>query len=523
MPNFYVSDFSGNDANDGSILKPFKTIQSAANQAKAGDTINIYYGIYRERVSPAFGGLSTNGKISPIIYKGIPDSSGNKPIVRGSVPWVPSTCEQENIWCGILADSMFPDKSHIDGANPFDVPSSVTPYGLNGIPELVISGITPAPNPKLSYCLGQVFVNDEMYIQKPLLEDMLSTEKSWSYDTLSKKLTVHFPTNCLPDYTIEITNQRRLFAPHVRSLRHINIDGFVFERCGNNYPNKFWVIPNNQQAGAVGTRCGRFWKIMNNIIRFATGIGIDWGNEGSSTQDLELGSNGVASGAYGNIISDNIISDNGAAGTASFMCNNFVFSNNVVERNNNLLFYGKQRWESAGLKVHCPRDSLISNNKIADNYCNGIWCDQGISNGIIEKNEIIRNEESGLNIEIGKATSGIIRDNTFDNNVNGIKLVTSGGVTITNNKFGLSTDSDIKTVIFARTADKWDSNNVIINNNFFGNSNIYMAVTPNDPLIPASRFIGKNTYSCETSQAKFQLLDKPKLMMNQDEWEKYWV
>ena len=88
---------------------------------------------------------------------------------------------------------------------------------------------------------------------------------------------------------IEITNQRRLLAPYKRNLKNIIVDGFIFERCGNQYPNKFWSRRANQQAGAVGTRCGKFWTIQNNIIRFANGIGIDWGNEGGSKQDLELG------------------------------------------------------------------------------------------------------------------------------------------------------------------------------------------------------------------------------------------
>ena len=104
---------------------------------------------------------------------------------------------------------------------------------------------------------------------------------------------------------IEITNQRRLFAPHKRNLKYIVVDGFTFERCGNQYPNRFWAVKENQQAGAVGTRSGKFWKIQNNIIRFANGIGVDWGNEGKLSEDLEIGSNGKATGSYKNIITNN--------------------------------------------------------------------------------------------------------------------------------------------------------------------------------------------------------------------------
>ena len=114
-------------------------------------------------------------------------------------------------------------------------------------------------------------------------------------------------------------------------MRKITVDGFVFERCGNQYPNRFWTVRSNQQAGAVGTRCGKFWIIKNNIIRFANGVGIDWGNEGGSKQDLELGKNGLAKGSYGHKIFNNIICDNGAAGTAAFMANSFEFTKNLVD------------------------------------------------------------------------------------------------------------------------------------------------------------------------------------------------
>ena len=41
---------------DGSIDHPFKTIQEAARVAKAGDTVFVAPGIYREWVKPANSG-----------------------------------------------------------------------------------------------------------------------------------------------------------------------------------------------------------------------------------------------------------------------------------------------------------------------------------------------------------------------------------------------------------------------------------------------------------------------------------
>ena len=376
---YYVST-EGSDLYAGTIDYPFRTIQHATNLAKPGDTILVQPGIYRERVSPLVGGSSPT---LPITYKSVVPQGA---IIRGSVLWKPTSSyllKNSVVYVSPLLDTDFTDTSAIDGANPFKVPFCVTPYGRNGAPEA--ANKDPNSDPNMVYNLGQVFVNDVMYVQCPYKKEMEKEPNTWYYDMSNNQLYVNV-SNDITEPTIEITNQRRLFAPHKRGLKNIIIDGFIIERCSNNYPNKFWSVATCQQAGAIGTRCGKYWTIQNNIIRYATGVGIDWGNEGGADQDLENGVNGKAQGAYGNIIQNNIISDNGAAGTASFMCKNFMFVGNTVERNNNLKFYGKRRWESAGMKVHCPTNAIIANNLIRNNYCHGIWSDQGAGINSIFKN-----------------------------------------------------------------------------------------------------------------------------------------
>jgi len=494
MSIYYVNVNLGNDENNGSEPTPFKTIQRAAQLAKAGDTVLVLPGIYRERVSPINTGLVDK----PITFKSVVK---HEAIIRGSVPWTPSTYNSDTkISWGNIDASVFTDSSHADGANPFLVPSCVTPYKREGAPEFKEN---KNADPNMKYSLGQVFVDGEMYMQCPYRSEMEATDKSWFFDSTTHQLYVHGTNE-----NIEITNQRRLFAPHKRGLRYINVEGFVLEHCGNQYPNQFWSLRENQQAGALGTRSGRFWKITNNRIRFANGIGIDWGNEGGASQDLETGDNGQASGSSGHIISNNIISDNGAAGTASFMSKRFVFSDNIVERNNNLHFYGKRRWESAGMKVHCPTDSIISGNVIRDNYCHGVWSDQGAgANSVFQNNVILNNEGNGINFEIGQNTTGKVVNNIFDGNDCGVTFVTSGGVLIAHNLFIRSKTCDIQTVIFNRTADKWDSLNVEVFYNLFFHSPQFIQVTPlnNNPGTLASRFFNYNVYAMEDIDKKFQI------------------
>ena len=516
---YYVST-DGSNENLGTIDLPFKTIQCASNIAKPGDTILVQPGIYRERVSPPIGGSSPALSIT---YKSIIPQGA---IIRGSVEWKPKssyTLANSVVYSSPLLNTDFTDTSAIDGANPFRVPICVTPYGKNGAPEAINKD--PNSDANMVYNLGQVFVNDIMYIQCPYKIEMEKEPNTWYYDISNNQLYVNVSTD-IKCANIEITNQRRLFAPHVRGLKNIIVDGFIIERCGNNYPNKFWSVPQNQQAGAIGTRCGKYWTIQNNIIRYANGVGIDWGNEGGADQDLEYGTNGKAQGAYGHVIKNNIISDNGAAGTASYMGKNFVFSGNTIERNNNLKFYGKRRWESAGIKVHCPTNSTIANNLIRNNYCHGIWSDQGAGVGSIFKNNIIiENEGSGINFEIGYTTSGKVLNNIFDKNEYGVSLVTSGGVIIAHNLFLSSKKADVYTHIFNRTTDKWDSLNLEIFYNIFVKSPYYLQLTKPQEAV-ASRYMNYNQYNCDSQQEKFQLISidgKTKTNMTLQKWQTTWA
>jgi len=509
MTVYYVCATSGQSGNPGTQDAPLKTIQSAANLAQPGDTILVQPGIYRERVSPPRGGSAQ----APIIYK---SAVPQKAILRGSVPWKP-TSSANQIVSGPLDLTVFSDTSAIDGANGFAVPCAVTPYGKGGTPEFARGEKTA--NPAVKYSLGQVFAGDKLLTQCGLRSEMESSTNSWWYDVSCNMLYVHLEPVSL-DAPLEITNQRRVFAPHIRGLRYITVDGFIIERCSNQYPNKFWNQAQNQQAGMIGTRSGRFWIIQNNVIQFAAGIGIDWGNEGGAAQDLETGSNGVAQNSTGHIIQNNRISDNGAAGTASFMGKNVTFTGNLVERNNNMLFYGTQRWESAGVKVHCPTGSTFSNNIVRNNYCHGFWNDQGAGqNSVWKNNLIVSNQASGINFEIGTGTTGKVINNVFDANEYNISFVTSGGCLIAHNVFLSSTSGDISTTIFNRPTDKWDSLNLEIYYNVFLESPKYMILSA--PSAVASRFMNYNQFAYN-DRFVFYADSKNKVCKNWGEWVSTW-
>lgn len=177
------------------------------------------------------------------------------------------------------------------------------------------------------------------------------------------------------------------------------------------------------------------------------------------------------------------------------MGKNFVFSGNVVDHNNFWRYYGKQRWESAGLKVHCPSGSTISKNKIYKNFCHGVWSDQGAGIGsIFSQNVITENEGNGINFEIGTGTSGKVLNNIFDANEHNISFVTSGGCLVAHNLFLSSLKGDIETVSFNRP-DKWDSLNIEIYYNLFMNSAKYLSLSA--PSAISSRYLNYNQYGSD--------------------------
>jgi hypothetical protein len=67
--SFYVST-TGNDANPGTQAAPWRTIQHAADTARAGSTVNVRGGIYQERVTINVSGNPSDGYVTFRSYPG---------------------------------------------------------------------------------------------------------------------------------------------------------------------------------------------------------------------------------------------------------------------------------------------------------------------------------------------------------------------------------------------------------------------------------------------------------------------
>src|SRR5450755_2171490 len=71
QPNssFYVAT-TGNNSNPGTQAAPWRTIQHAADAARAGSTVNVRSGIYEELVNINASGNATDGFITFRSYPG---------------------------------------------------------------------------------------------------------------------------------------------------------------------------------------------------------------------------------------------------------------------------------------------------------------------------------------------------------------------------------------------------------------------------------------------------------------------
>ena len=106
---------SGNDKNPGSEKAPFATIAKAAAAAKAGDTVKICPGIYREQVNFRRSGK----KAAPIVFAGMRGPKGEFLTVveaPGTVlsKWTPAPEIHADAWKTPIAKR--PDLIMMDGA-----------------------------------------------------------------------------------------------------------------------------------------------------------------------------------------------------------------------------------------------------------------------------------------------------------------------------------------------------------------------------------------------------------------------
>ncbi|MFA6287565.1 MAG: right-handed parallel beta-helix repeat-containing protein [Opitutaceae bacterium] len=382
------------DNNPGTPDRPLKTINAAAQQAEPGDTVLVYSGVYRERVTPARGGVAGQ----PIIYRVAP---GEHAVVKGS-----ERCSDWKTHPG-YAGVVTADLAALIPAgvsNPYLIGVSIAPTDRK-----IVARPAKEAAATLTKTLGQIFFDGAPVTQAATVDTVLATPNTWIVSPDGRQIWAHFtvPAEQLASHLIEVSVRNRIFAPHRRGLAYINVDGFTFEHCANQGP-----FP---QGGAVSPRSGSYWRFAHNTIRFARTAGLDVGSEtwdaaaltDTDPQDLKR----IEGGHH--TVEGNVVSDNGLVGIEGWHHNGVVIRNNIVERNfmGDFVQGGGAEWEEwGGIKLH-GQGAIIEGNLIRDNEAFGVWLDNDVSGSRITRNVVLNNRMAGVFVELSQG--GVLIDNNI--------------------------------------------------------------------------------------------------------------
>ena len=396
--NEYHVSVKGNDSNIGSIAKPFKTINRAVQFAKAGDTITIHSGTYRERIKPLIGGISDKKRI---VFRA---AIGETVHIKGSEiinNWVKVN---DDVWKVTIPNSFFgnynPYKDSIYG-------DWFTSFGR-------------------IHHTGEVYLNGKSFYEVNSLVKVMNTSAlGRAVDTVGSTYTWYCETNDsvtsiwanFHEYQpnkelVEINVRPTCFYPEKTGINYITISGFHFSQAATQ-----WAPPTAEQSGLIGTNWSKGWIIENNIISDSKCSGISLGKDRATGQNVWLQDPGKDGSQHYNevifkalragwskesvgshIVRNNIIYNCEQTGICGSL--GAVFSK--IEHNHIYNIWVKRQFsgaEIAGIKIHAAIDVVISNNRI-NNTCRAIWLDWMAQGTVVNSNLFYNNFDEDLFVEV---------------------------------------------------------------------------------------------------------------------------
>ncbi len=380
---YHVSP-GGNDANDGSSKRPFKTISAAALVARPGDVITVHEGVYRERVNPPRGGESDDRRI---VYRTAP---GEKAEIRGSEIVKGWSKVQDGIWSVTLPNAFF------GGFNPY----SDTIHG---------DWFNPLGR---KHHTGAVYLNGDWLNEAGTQEEVMrapDTTRLWfgQVDKENTTIWVRFDGVDPNRELVEINVRRTVFFPEKTGINYITVAGFTMRHAATN-----WAPPTAEQVGLIGPHWSKGWIIENNVVSHSRCSGVslgkygdEWDNTSANSAEgyvktveraLARGWNKATVGHH--IVRNNVISDCEQAGIVGSL--GAVFSriegNHIYNIHKRRLFSGD---ELAAIKLHGAIDVLIKGNRVHDSW-RGLWLDWMAQGTRVSGNLFYRNGSEDVFVEV---------------------------------------------------------------------------------------------------------------------------
>lgn len=385
MTEYHVAT-SGVDLNPGTVEKPFKSVNHAAQIADAGDTVIVHEGTYREWVRPRRGGRSDTRRIT---YAAAPGESVRITGAEQVSDWLD---EGDGVWRAEVPNTLFgewnPFAEELSGDwvvhRPDHPRTHLGDVYLNGSGSYEV-----ASRQAVADARERTTVTDDWSGVPVPVDDVAQTRRAW-YAEVGEQSTVIWASFDGADpntQNVEINVRKAVFYPTEHHRDYITVRGFELAQAA--CP---WTPPTADQPGLIGPNWAKGWIIEDNVIHDAKCSAVSLGKEISSGHNYstergdkpgyqyqlesvfsarQIGWDAEHIGSH--IVRRNEIFDCGQNGIVGHL--GCVFS--TIEDNHihhialKREFYG---YEIAGIKLHAAIDVRIEGNRI--NACSlGTWLD----------------------------------------------------------------------------------------------------------------------------------------------------
>ena len=417
---YYVAK-NGSDSNTGDKENPLLTIGAAAKLARAGDTVIVCEGVYREWVKPSEGGLSNARRIT---YQA---AEGEHVVIKGSERIQSWEKVEGTVWKAVLPNEFFgcfnPYAETVHGdwlLLPQGRSAHLGDVYLNGMSFYEADDYEHLFNPEVREMITDNWTEDILPIK-----NTLQTKHLW-FSEVDDENTVIYANFHGKDPNAELTEinvRRSCFYPDRTGLNYITVRGFEMAQAATP-----WTPPTADQPGLIGPNWSRGWIIEDNVIHDAKCSAISIGKEESTGNNdrtfrkdkpgyqyqleavfkaRKIGWSREKIGSH--VIRNNVIYDCGPNGIVGHMGCVFseIYGNHIYNIAIRREFYGH---EIAGIKLHAPIDVHMHNNHIHD--CSlGIWVDWQAQGTRISKNLLYDNSRD-LFVEVSHGPS-LVDHNVF--------------------------------------------------------------------------------------------------------------